>query len=144
MFFKKYDTFKDEFKRIVFADPKVNYDLWCDINTQNERRKAKTQFFVNLAMTGFVSKVSIVETLRELLDTVINMINQTDKKNEVDEMIENIAILYNKETFEKSESQVIDGETFVKTIEELAKSKAKNFQSLSNKAIFKCMDMVDM
>lgn len=152
MFFKKYDTFKGEFKNIVFADPKVNYDLWCDINTQNERRKAKTQFFVNLAMTGFVSKVSIVETLRELLDTVINMINQTDKKNEVDEITENIAILYNKTIMDdvfnhpdyNEDDFEIEGDSIVDTITRLAKSKAKDFKSLSNKSIFKFMDLIEM
>ena len=152
LFFSKFDNFKNEFKDIVFVDSNVNYDLFCDINKQNERRKANTQFFVNLSLIGFVSKVAIVEILKELLKTVTAMINQTDKKNEVDEITENIAILFKKNIIEdvsegedyNEEDFEIDGESITDTITILAKSKAKDYKSLSNKSIFKYMDLIEM
>ena len=152
LFFGKYDNFKEEFKNIVFVDSNVNYDLFCDANKKNELRKANTQFFVNLSLSGFVTKVSIVEILKELLETIVNMINQTDKKNEVDEITENIAILYNKTilrdvlndpALDESDFE-IEGESITDTIILLAKSKAKDFKSLSNKSIFKFMDLIEM
>jgi hypothetical protein len=138
------NSFLELFTKIEYISAEADYDAFCKNNLNNEKRKALSMFFVNLSLTKIITDDKIVEFAANLLKQVMLFIHEENKKNEVDEMIENIAILYNKETFDKSESQVIDGETFVKTIEELAKSKAKNFQSLSNKAIFKCMDMVDM
>jgi hypothetical protein len=72
-------------------------------------------------------------------------INQDNKKNEVDELIENIAILYKKELFVgKAEYELIDGMTISEIIENLAHSKCKNYLSLSNKSIFKFMDLIEM
>jgi hypothetical protein len=40
--------------------------------------------------------------------------------------------------------RLINGEQITDVITQLAKSKAKDYKSLSNKAIFKLMDLVDM
>jgi hypothetical protein len=156
-FTKKYDCFKNEFTTIQFVDPNVNYDLWCDINAQNEKRKANSQFFVNLAIIGFLPKVSIVKILVMLLDTIVTMVNQTDKKNEVDEITENIVILYNNTIIdavlhaESGESDDDDSQDFeingcsiVETVTKLANSKTKDYKSLTNKTIFKFMDLIEM
>ena len=82
----------------------------------------------------------------------MGMINQTDKKNEVDEITENIAILYKKDVIDAvlsdpdvdEEDYEISGDSIVDTVTVLARSKAKDFKSLSNKSIFKFMDLVEM
>jgi hypothetical protein len=79
-------------------------------------------------------------------------INLPDKKFEVDEIAENIAILFNKEIIKTVEEDVgydkklyiINKLTIVELITVFAKSKAKDYRSLSNKSIFKCMDLVEM
>ena len=71
------------------------------------------------------------------------LIKQDNKKNEVDEMSENIAILYNKELFNGCD-QKIDDKNFMETITIFAHSKVKSYASLSNKSIFKFMDMIEM
>jgi hypothetical protein len=155
-FNKKYDNFKSEFNKIQFVDPNVNYDLWCDINSQNEKRKANSQFFVNLSIVGFVPKASIVNILVTLLETIVTMIHQTDKKNEVDEITENIAILYNNTIIDDvlndeelngdddTQNFEINGCSIVDTVTRLANSKTKDYKSLTNKTIFKFMDLIEM
>jgi len=72
---------------------------------------------------------------------------ENNKKNEVDEITENIAILYNKSIFENCSTEVdqkIDGELFSEIVHRLSLCKVKTFPSLSNKSIFKYMDMIDM
>lgn len=152
LFSSKFNSFIEEFKNITIVDPKVNYDLWCDSNKENERRRANTQFFMNLAVNGFIPKNSVITILKELLEIVMGMINQTDKKNEVDEITENIAILYKKDVIDAvlsdpdvdEEDYEISGDSIVDTVTILARSKAKDFKSLSNKSIFKFMDLVEM
>ena len=106
-------------------------------------------FFVNLIATNIVSKDSIVRLLIDLILMVTKYIGEPDKKSEVDELTENIALLYNKVVIdyingEENDDFLIDDNTISETIVDLAKSKSKDYKSLSNKAIFKYMDLVDM
>jgi hypothetical protein len=152
VFNTNFSKFSEKFENIQYVDPDVNYDGFCDNNKINEKRRANSQFIVNLALNGFISNLSVARILRQLLDTVMNTITRSDKKNEVDEMTENVAILFNKDIIEKAEDNSdyeedeleISGKTIVETITLLAKSKTKDYKSLSNKAIFKYMDLVEM
>jgi hypothetical protein len=143
VFEKIFDTFLDIFKNIESASPEKDYDFYCKVNKNNERRKALSAFFVNLTSNGVINRDKLASINYQLLRQVLTYIEEADKKSEVDEMIENIAILYNKELYATCEEE-IDGKTFSEIIEQLARSKAKDFPSLTNKSIFKCMDMVDM
>jgi hypothetical protein len=152
VFTTNFNKFADQYETIQYIDPDVNYDSFCENNKINEHRRAKTQFIMNLAANGFISKLSVARILRQLLDTIMNTISCSDKKNEVDEMIENMAILFNDDLIcaaqddndcEEDELE-ISGRTIVDTITLLANSKVKDYKSLSNKAIFKCMDLIDM
>ena len=66
----------------------------------------------------------------------------------IDELTENIAILFNKDMIDEvsnnSKELCINGKTILEIINNLAKTKAKDHQSLSNKAIFKFMDLIEM
>jgi len=137
-------SFLEVFTKIEYVNAEENYDLFCKINLDNEKRKALSTFFVNLSVTKIITDDKIIEFAANLLKQVLTFIDQENKKNEVHEIVENIAILYNKEIFSNSKILMPTGETIVKTIERLAKSNAKSFVSFSNKSIFKFMDMVDM
>jgi len=65
-----------------------------------------------------------------------------NKKNEVDELTENIAILFDIDVID--ESYMVNEDSIIDTITKLAKTKTTDYKSLSNKAIFKFMDLVDM
>ena len=84
---------------------------------------------------------------RNLLDQIYRYISIDDKKNEVDELIETIAILYKKDIYDDDEGddyEQIDGLTINEVIEKIAKSKVKDYKSLTNKALFKFMDLIEM
>ena len=143
IFDASFNAFLNIFKNIESASPEEDYEKYCKVNKDNEKRKALSLFFVNLMLNDVIKKEKLIEITFNLLNQVLVFINEQNKKSEVDEIIENIALLYNKEWFEGI-SERIDGTTFIKVIERLAHSKAKDFPSLSNKSIFKCMDMIEM
>lgn len=143
IFDASFDAFLDIFKNIESGNPDDNYENYCKVVKDNERRKSLSAFFINLTINSVIKKDKLIELTFNLLNQVLSFMKQENKKSEVDEIIENIAILYNKEWFEGSDER-IDGETFIKVIEKLARSKAKDYPSLSNKSIFKCMDMIEM
>jgi len=137
------NSFMELFNCIEHADPDQDYDKFCKVNKNNERRKAFSLFFVNLKKNGIISESRIIELIYGLFEQLTSFILIENKKEEVDELTENIAILYNKELFEKCTNKIGD-ENFPQIINRLAHSKVKTYPSLSNKSIFKFMDLIEM
>lgn len=142
IFYDKYETLFDQYNTVRYVDPDTNYDMFCDINKENEKRRAVTAFYKNLAINGLIAKDGITSLLIKLLQLVLTLIDTPNKKNEVDELTENIAILFDNDVID--ESYIVNEDTILCTITKLAKSKTSDYKSLSNKAIFKFMDLVDM
>jgi len=148
IFQENLEKFTALFNTIEYVDPNVNYDKFCEINKTNEKRKSLASFYVNLMMNGIIEEKKIKTITRNLLAQIYNFINEENKKNEVDELTENVAILYKKELYKDDDDsddyEKINGNTISDIIEIIANSKVKNFKSLTNKTLFKFMDMIDM
>jgi hypothetical protein len=153
----KYDIMKDIFENcfgsflnlfdmIEYGDADKDYDLFCKINKDNERRKALSTFFVNLMKNGIIESAEIKKLLCNLMRQLVTLIKEDGKKNIVDELTENIALLYDKQLFNgvQDEEFMIFNVSVLETITQLASSKVKTFPSLSNKSIFKFMDMIEI
>jgi hypothetical protein len=144
IFKEKVNTFTDVLNTVEYVSPDDNYDLFCKINNDNEKRKALTAFIVNLAICKVINVSKIEELLLELLEKVDNLIKEDNKKFIVDEYVELIFILYDKELFSLSEVNVENNEKILTNIKFLASVKVKTYPSLSSKSIFKLMDIIDM
>ena len=131
------------FDKIEYVDPAVNYDMFCNINKDNEKRKSLSAFFMNLMMNGIIDQKRIVDITRNLVSQLYKFISEDNKKNEVDELTENIAILY-KPTLYNIEYELVEGMTICQVVVKLSGCKVKDYKSLTNKTIFKFMDLVDM
>ena len=147
IFDKNYESYLLLFKNIVYVDPEVDYNQFCINNVSNEKRKATSAFFVNLSLNGIIPPQHIMNVLKELFESVLTLMVQPNKTNEVCELIENIAILYNAQVLKLSDmvEHTInhDGveKTFAQVITQLSTTRMKTYPSLSSKSIFKCMDL---
>ena len=151
IFKERFKNIMEQYNNIQYIDSDKDYDVFCEMNKKNEKRRAITTFYLNLALNNFIKKEDIVSTLRDILTSIMNMINIPDKKNEVDELTEIVAILFNKEMIDDVDDDADDSEDYyvldqsiLDTVSNLAQRKAKDYPSLSNKAIFKYMDLVEM
>ena len=149
IFQENLEKFTALFNTIEYVDPNVNYDKFCEINKTNEKRKSLASFYMNLMMNGIIQEEKIKTITRNLLAQIYSFINEENKKNEVDELTENVAILYKKDLYnddddDSDDYEKINGHTISDIIEIIANSKVKNFKSLTNKTLFKFMDMIDM
>lgn len=140
VFKSNYENIMDQYNDIQYIDSDKDYDGFCEMNKKNERRRSVTAFYVNLAINGFINKEKILQMLRDILNSVLDYIHIANKKNEVDELTEIVAILYNKNIVDDSE----ETDDITDIIELLAQKKSKDCPSLSNKAIFKYMDLVEI
>jgi hypothetical protein len=145
-----FDSFIELFNNVEYVDADKDYDLFCKINKDNERRKALSTFFVNLMKNEIIPVRDLKMLLCNLLNQLVTFIEEENKKNIVDELTENIALLYSKNLFEGNDDDFdkknykIGAASVLETITKLANSKVKTYPSLSNKSIFKFMDMIEM
>ena len=129
---------------VHYVSPDENYDLFCEMNNTNEKRKALISFFINLVFYDVIEIRAIEDLLIHLLDTLNILIKEENKKHVVDEYIEIIFILYNKELFNNSNIVTDNHTKIVETIKRLAGVKVKTYPSLSSKSIFKLMDIIEI
>jgi hypothetical protein len=87
-----------------------------------------------------IEESAIIQLLRNLMELVFTHVHLENKKNEVDEWTENIAILYNK-TMVKNSYELINGSTIPELIHLFGHSKVKTYSSLSSRSIFKYLDL---
>jgi hypothetical protein len=148
VFDKNLSTYMTLFETIEYCDPKKNYDKFCDINKSNEKRKSMSLFIVNLMKIGIVDKMHVLLIMKQLQELLYSNLRQEGKTNEVDELSENLFIIVKsshanlKDT--KNEPEIV--ETFARRIEqivEISKLKIKSKPSITNKTIFKHLDMLD-
>jgi hypothetical protein len=141
------DKFTDLFNTIEYIDPNINYDKFCEINKTNEKRKALAAFYINLMINGIITTKQIMSITRNLLSQIYAFISMDDKKNEADELTEIISILYKKDIYNDDEGddyELIEGYTITEIIQHIGNSKVKDYKSLTNKALFKFMDLNEM
>jgi hypothetical protein len=149
-FDKCLNKFMELFDIIEYVEPAVDYDKFCKINKDNEKRKSLSTFFVNLMNTKIISETQIILITRKLLNIMYEFISVENKKNEVDELAENIAILYKKDFYQDEPQddelgyEKINGLTITEVVEKIANSNVKEYPSITKKTIFKFMDLIDM
>lgn len=151
IFDNNYKNIIAQYNNIKYVDSEKDYDGFCEMNKINETRRAVTSFLLNLTINGFIKKSDLVNILRNLLIMITDMVNKPDRKNEIDELTENVAIIFDKDLIDDviddaddEEDYYVGGQSIIDTVNSLAKSKAKDYPSLSNKAIFKYMDLIEM
>jgi hypothetical protein len=155
IFEKNLASFMSLFDTIEYCDPKKNYDKFCDINKANEKRKAMSLFIVNLMKIGIVEKAQVLGLMRQIQELMYTNMRQEGKTNEVDELAENLFIMvkHSHMVFTAGRAGAVAGaidpdiaESFqsrVEQITEISKMKLKSKPSITNKTIFKHLDMLD-
>ena len=151
LFERNLASFMSLFETIEYCDPKKNYDKFCDINKANEKRKAMSLFIVNLMKIGIVEKTQVLALMRQIQELMYTNMRQEGKTNEVDELTENLYIMvkHSHATFTATSAAAVDGEnaesfkTRVEQITEISKLKLKSKPSITNKTIFRHLDMLD-
>jgi hypothetical protein len=123
------------FDTIEFVESSKDYDRFCANNKENEKRKALCAFFVNLSINGIIEPIKIYEIIQHLMRMMEEFITLENKKNEVDEIAENMEILYDASLFEIEE--------FIQKITAISEYKIKSYPSLTKKTQFKFMEILE-
>ena len=133
-------VFKESLNNIVYVDPDVNYDGFCEYNQLNEQRKSHTVFLINLMKHDMITKQSIMDLIVTLQERSLVYIDQENKTHEVCEITENLFLFITvSKDFLKGEPMW--NEKIMANISKFASLKARDHISLSSRCVFKYMDM---
>jgi hypothetical protein len=124
-------------KNIQYVDPNKNYDLFCEYNKKNDMRKATTMFIINLIKNKTLSSDILFGIFDEIILFFNSIVEEEGHINEVEEITENIALIVG------NFGSLLKGTEQMKKIEEISTWKSKDKLSLSSRAVFKFMDMMD-
>jgi hypothetical protein len=144
IFEDNYKVFMNLFDNIEYVDPKKNYDKFCEYTKTNDNRRAMSLFLVNLMKNGVIEKEEILEIIKNLQKLIMKYISKPDKTNEVEELDENLYIIITNSSSQIKFGQDEHTENILKDIEfiSLLKPKMKEYPSITNKTIFKHMDII--
>jgi len=135
-----FNVFIKVFDSIESADPNIDYDKFCNVNKANEKRKALSQFFANLMLENLIEKTEIMNIIESLITKMFSYIEHKNKKAEGVEISENLFILI---TSIKSKLQQTEIELIKNKLELVVAMKPSSENSLTNKIIFKYMDLIE-
>jgi hypothetical protein len=141
-----YAEFLDQFTKVKYVTAQEDYDGYCRVRKEMEKRQALSSFYLNSMELGVVSMEQIASLLKVLLQHFKTNVYLENKKEEVDELADNIMLLITKQVGDSDEFAEIKigGKAAVDFIEVIANSKTKMYKSLTNKAIFKFMDIMEI
>jgi hypothetical protein len=134
--------FNETIATIQYVDPDDNYDEFCRINKINDKRKATAAFIVNLMKKSVIPIDTITDIIHVFMQHILSDIKEPNKGKEVEEITETLFILItNCKTDLLTHTRWI--EDIYPHIKVLSSTNAKqNNPSISNRVIFKFMDLV--
>jgi len=142
IFKNSFDQFLALFDNIQYVNPDEDYDGYCENNKVNEQRKSLSMFFVNLMKRDVISHFDMIIIIEKLQSRINDYIHEHKSVNKVEEVTENLFIIVSNITEELKNSAACAN--ILKKIQAVADYNIKEKPSLSNKVIFKHMDLLDV
>jgi hypothetical protein len=130
------ETYRMSVREIHYIDPEVDYDGFCDYNKLNDMRKCYAAFVINLMKRDMISSDTVLAIIQEF---VKQYIDEEGRENDVEEITENIVILYNGSKSLMEDSSVWK-EVIQPNIQYFMGLKVKEHISFTSRAKFKYMD----
>ena len=135
-------TYKDTINNINYVDPNKDYDNFCIYTKNNDRRKATASFVVMLMYRNVLSKDTVIDIIQHFLDVSFQYMSEENRVNEVEEITENVFIFVS--IGKKGLCEVDAWNTgILPIIKNISTMKSGDRISLSNRSIFKYLDIVD-
>lgn len=136
------DGVMSRFDTVRCGNPDENYDEFCKINKENEERRALVGFFVQLCLIDMVPVDRIVDIFYKLYDVVDKERINKASMSRIEEVITTIfGLVSGSLSFLKEHDKYDD---IVEKVYAIATINKKTNPGLSNKAIFKMLDLVDI
>ena len=136
------EQYKESIGDIQFVDQNLDYDMYCQNNKRNDKRKSTATFIVNLMKNDVLEKTCVIETIMFLQTLIIGAVDDKEKSFLVDEITENIFIFVSMLKNEHNDHEL--WATVVENITLFSVMKVKEKAGFSSRAMFKYKDLLDL
>ena len=143
IFQTNFENFRALFNKIDYCDPSKDYDAFCNNNKANEKRRALGLFYVNLMLHGIIEEEKILEIIVDLQKYILTSIDTPEHKQIVDELSEILFILITTE-HNKRDLKLNSWADIINCVKQISTMKTAQHISVTNKTIFKHMDILDI
>lgn len=143
VFYENYENFMSYFESFEYVNPDEDYDAFCELNRENERRRAYAKCVANLVCEGIISTDEIIKHIAMLVHKFKLTIDE-EKRNYVAEQITEIIFAIVSECYDTIKTHDDFTEFVYNDIKQMSKMKRRDYTSLSSKCIFKMMDLIDI
>jgi len=138
---KNFESFLSLFDVIRFISAEEDYDKFCEVNKENEKRRSISSFFVHLMKNNVLSQDKIMNIINILKSKFQICIEENNMRNEVNEIGANLCILIRegRDTLNGND----DWPAVEKFVEDVSDMNHKDHISLTSKVVFMFMDLSD-
>lgn len=136
-----FNSFNTLFETFDYCEASEDYDKFCDIMKNNEKRKALSKFMMICVEYEIIESENMEKIMLDFLKKINKYIDDKDKENAVDEIAANLVIMIQSSL--TSFRAMKSSDKIFKDIEILSNYNVKNYPGLSNKTVFKFLDMVE-
>tara|TARA_Y100000389_G_scaffold194144_1_gene223761 strand:+ start:3794 stop:4756 length:963 start_codon:yes stop_codon:yes gene_type:complete len=140
---KRISGCKDLIENIKYVDPDENYQEFCECNKTNEKTRIEFNFFAGLYNENLINGNDFNKLVIEIFNSLENFIELGNKKNEIDELSEIIYLIVSNSYYEFNKNCKSDMEIILEKIKKITNLKVKTTPGITNKCIFKHMDLLD-
>ena len=141
IFKNNFQKFRSLFDKIDYCSPDKDYDGFCNNTKTNEKRRALSLFYINLMKLGALEESQIIVIIKDLQKYMMDTIKKTDSKDIVDELAEVIFILITNGNSNLCKNEEWDN--IMEIVKQISVMKNTAHPSITNKTIFKHMDILD-
>lgn len=138
-----FSNFMSVFDNIRYVSADEDYDLFCKVNKENNKRRSLSSFFVHLMNNEIIEQTQILEIIDNLTNRFLELIDVDNTKDIVLEIGENLIILIEqgfKKFSDRNDNSQQNIQSFVERISNMSQ---KDHVSLSSQIIFKFMDLYE-
>jgi hypothetical protein len=129
-------TYMNTFIDIQYVSPDIDYNKFCEINASNTQRRALSLFFINLNKCGKITNDDITILMKQLAIKLIEMCKNIDDINIINEIVENMKILYENKGEFINDDITINGKSILEIIEKFSNENNKINPGISMKTKF--------
>jgi hypothetical protein len=132
------------FDDYAYCSPDSDYDQFCKNNKINEKRRALGLFYINLMMEGIVGEDKIIKLIETIQQILIQEIAKENNSNIAEEMSEFVYIMItNGLPILKRTKETNTWKEIIERVKLISCKKHKSEPSITNKTIFKHMDIMN-
>lgn len=133
-------TLENMIETIEYADPNQDYDKYCVYSKQNSQIIGMTTFYVQCAKKLAIQVETIYSFLERLLEKIAILMREEDKVANVELIADVVFVIVESCHLH----MVFDRPELLKQIVDIAGYKNRQYPSVSNRFVFKFMDMRDL